>query len=228
MFGDEVPNARAAARSRRSSRVAYVAFFAGDVALGAWMLAAECGRSRGRFGGAVVSQPCPSSFRVRWRLCSSVVAARVARDLPSPRLRSTPRASRRRPLRGHVHRPPDRVLPEAIRLLVFKADGSVLVHADSRRLQAAQLDDPADRRSSTATSAIVVRKRAGRERGPARDPPRRGARGVRARAGRGRRPREGRCRAAPAGGARRAARTRSRTASASSGASGRPRSARST
>ena len=35
-------------------------------------------------------------------------------------------------------------LPEAIRLLVFKADGSVLVHADSGGYKPLELDDPAD------------------------------------------------------------------------------------
>ena len=35
-------------------------------------------------------------------------------------------------------------LPEALRLLMIKSDGSVMVHADTRRLQAAELDDPAD------------------------------------------------------------------------------------
>jgi hypothetical protein len=37
-------------------------------------------------------------------------------------------------------------LPEAVRLLVFKGDGSVLVHERRRGVQAAQLDDPSDHR----------------------------------------------------------------------------------
>ena len=37
------------------------------------------------------------------------------------------------------------LLPESTRLLIFKSDGSVLVHADAGGLQAAELDDAADR-----------------------------------------------------------------------------------
>ncbi len=63
----------------------------------------------------------------------------------------------------------DALLPEALRLIMIKADGSVLVHADAGRLQAAELDDPADGDRGDRPSGMVVRKRAGASRGPARD-----------------------------------------------------------
>jgi len=44
---------------------------------------------------------------------------------------------------------------------MLKDDGSVLVHADGRRIQAAQLDDPTDVIEDTG-DLVVVRKRAGR------------------------------------------------------------------
>ena len=95
-------------------------------------------------------------------------------------------------------------LPEALRLVMLKADGSVLVHADARRLQAAELDDAADGRSRRSDGRIVVRKLKGEDRleiALAEVLHRRHARdGLRRR-----RAREGRRRGAPAGAARRRA-----------------------
>ena len=95
-------------------------------------------------------------------------------------------------------------LPEAIRLLVFKADGSVLVHADSGGYKPLNWMTPPTV-IEDGDGAIVVRKRAGRSEDRLEISARRGARRVRARAGGGRGAREGRRRAAPPGGARRAA-----------------------
>ena len=53
------------------------------------------------------------------------------------------------------------VLPEALRLIMVKSDGSVMVHADHGGYKPQQLDDAADGDRGGAASAIVVRKRAG-------------------------------------------------------------------
>ena len=119
-------------------------------------------------------------------------------------------------------------LPEALRLLMLKADGSVLVHADARRLQAAELDDAADGRSRR--SRRPHRRAQAQGRGPARDPrSHEVSRDVDARDGRRRRAaREGRRRGAPAGGCWPTRRSGAARASGSCGASGRPTSGRST
>ena len=64
-------------------------------------------------------------------------------------------------------------LPEAVRLLMIKSDGSVLVHADSGGYRPSNWMTPPTV-IEEAESLIVVRKRAGQERGPAGDPHRRG------------------------------------------------------
>ncbi len=68
------------------------------------------------------------------------------------------------------------VLPEALRLIMVKSDGSVMVHADHGGFKPSNwmtpptvIEEEPDR--------IVVRKRAGQERGSARDPHRRGSLG---------------------------------------------------
>ncbi len=128
------------------------------------------------------------------------------------------------------------VLGEALRLIIFKADGSVLVHADTGGYKPLNwmtpptvIEEPAP--DSDAPRAIVVRKRAGssedrleiliaevisdteHDDGLARR--RRGSR-------------EGRGRGAPPGAARRAARSGAERVSGWSGASGPPTSGRST
>ena len=60
----------------------------------------------------------------------------------------------------------DALLPEALRLLMIKSDGSVMVHADTGGYQAPKLDDPADGRRvrggrRRVLTHMVVRKRAG-------------------------------------------------------------------
>ena len=99
----------------------------------------------------------------------------------------------------------DAFLPEAVRLLMIKSDGSRARPRRQRRLPAEQLDDAAD--GDRGVGRADRRPQARRQdRGPARDPDRRGALGPGARDGRDRRAREGRGREAPAGGARRRAR----------------------
>ena len=140
------------------------------------------------------------------------------------------RAPDRRPLRGLLHRPavgvPARV--DAARDAQVGRLGAR--PRGRRRVQAAQLDDAADRGRGRGRSARAARRpQAGRqERGPARDPDRRDPQRRRARDGRGRRAREGRRRARPPARARGAARGARATASGSCAASGRPRSGRST
>ena len=96
-------------------------------------------------------------------------------------------------------------LPEALRLLMIKADGVRARARRRRRLQAAQLDDPSDRDRG---GARPDRRPQAQGRRPAGDPDRRGDLGLRARDGpQGRRrPGEGRRRGPPPGGARRRAR----------------------
>ena len=72
-------------------------------------------------------------------------------------------------------------LPEALRLLMVKADGSVLVHADAGGYKPLNWMTPPTVDRGVAPGLIVVRKAQGR--GPARDPPRRGALRRRARHG---------------------------------------------
>ena len=156
---------------------------------------------------------------------TSVAAARGGLSEKDSRLRGD--APDRRPLRGHLHRPAQR-LPARVdaaadgqgRRLGARARGR-------RRVQAVELDDAADRLRGRRRRARRPQARRP-QRGPPRDPAARGALRRRARDGRGGRAREGRRRARPAGGARGAARERSRRACASSAASGRPTSARST
>ena len=59
-------------------------------------------------------------------------------------------------------------LPEAVRLLMLKSDGSVLVHADSGGYQAEQLDDAADRDRGVGRADRRPQAR-GQDRGPAGD-----------------------------------------------------------
>ena len=118
-------------------------------------------------------------------------------------------------------------LPEALRLLMIKADGSVLVHADVGGYKPLNWMTPPTV-IEEEPGLMVVRKLKGDDRleiriaevisdSDARDGP----------PGR-RRPREGRRRGPPAGGARRSARAGAARASGSCAASGRPTSARST
>ena len=96
-------------------------------------------------------------------------------------------------------------LPESTRLLMVKADGSVLVHADAGGYKPLELDDAADRVRGRRRRARRPQAR-GPQRGSPRDPAARGALRRRARDGRGGRAREGRRRARPAVRPRRAAR----------------------
>ena len=124
----------------------------------------------------------------------------------------------------------DAVLPEAIRLLMLKADGSVLVHADTGGFKPQNWMTPPTviEHEGEPLERIVVRKRAGKTED------RLDIRIVeilerrRARHGGGRRAREGRRRARPAGGSSRPGPTRSARSSASCAGSGRPTSGRST
>ena len=67
----------------------------------------------------------------------------------------------RRPLRGHLHRPPDAYLPDSTRLLMLKDDGSVLVHADAGGYKPLNWMTPPTV-FEQGDDTIVVRKRAGR------------------------------------------------------------------
>ena len=116
-----------------------------------------------------------------------------------------PDAPHRRPLRGPLLRPPDAVLPEALRLLMIKSDGSVMVHADTGGYKPQNWMTPPTV-IEESDGPIVVRKHAGAtedrldiriaEVVSRRHP----------RHGRGGRAGEGRRRGRPAGGARRRAR----------------------
>ena len=91
-------------------------------------------------------------------------------------------------------------LPEAMRLIMVKADGSVLVHADAGGYKPLNWMTPPTV-IEEGGDVLVVRKRPGRARTGSRSALARGAlrrRGTRW--GRGRRAREGRRRARPAGG----------------------------
>ena len=133
----------------------------------------------------------------------------------------------RRPLRGHLLRPPER-LPAGVhpapdaegRRLGARARGR-------RRVQAAELDDAADGDRGQRRAARDPQARRP-QRGPARDQARRGALRRPARHGRGGGAREGRRRARPAAAARRRPDAHRAKGSASSSASGRPTSAPST
>ena len=118
-------------------------------------------------------------------------------------------------------------LPESTRLLMIKADGSVLVHADAGGFKPLNwmtppvvLEDGGD--------VLVVRKRAGRSEDRLEIRLLEVLSDVEHEMGEAAGAREGRRRARPAARARRAARRRSARACGSSGASGRPTSAPST
>ena len=96
------------------------------------------------------------------------------------------------------------VLPVSTRLLMLKSDGSVLVHADSGGYKPLNWMTPPTVIEEDG-NRIVVRKRAGPDRGPAGDPRPGSAQRRRPRDGRGGGAREGRRREPPPGRARRAA-----------------------
>ena len=99
----------------------------------------------------------------------------------------------------------DAFLPEAVRLLMIKSDGSVLVHADSGGYRPSNWMTPPTV-IEESDELIVVRKRAGKTEDRLEIRIVEVLSGPGARDGRDRRPREGRGREASAGGARRRAR----------------------
>ena len=118
-------------------------------------------------------------------------------------------------------------LPESTRLLMVKADGSVLVHADAGGYKPLNWMTPPTV-FEDGGDLLVVRKRAGRSEDRLEIRLLEVLSDVEHEMGEAARAREGRRRARPAGGARRAARGARPRACGSTAASGRPTSARST
>ena len=118
-------------------------------------------------------------------------------------------------------------LPESVRLLMLKDDGSVLVHADAGGYKPLNWMTPPTV-IEEGDGLIVVRKRAGKTEDRLEIRIAEVLSDVGARHGRGGRAREGRRREAPAGGCSPTGPSASRASCGSSGASGRPTSGPST